>query len=92
MEDAYIYRTTVDIKLVEELMVQRTNKTWRVTISFKPKLRTYARFKQSFRREEYINMFMSRRQRSLLAQFRAGTLPLHNVPGRWAGTQANESL
>ncbi len=84
MEDAYVYRTTVDIKRVEELMVQRTNKS--------PKLSTYLKFKQSFRREEFINMFMPRRQRSLLAQFRAGTLPVHNETDRWAGIQADERV
>ncbi len=37
-------------------------------------------------------MFMSRRQTSLLAQFRAGTLPLDTETGRWAGTQADERV
>ena len=27
-ENAYMYRTTVDISCIEELMAQRTNKTW----------------------------------------------------------------
>ncbi len=56
----YVYTTTVDVKLIDELMVQRTNKTWSDAIS------SYVKFKQSFRKEEYINIFMSRRQRSLL--------------------------
>lgn len=36
--------------------------------------------------------FMSRRQRSPLAQCRADTLPLHIVTGRWAGVHSDERV
>ena len=74
---------TINIKEFEELMLQRTAKTWKDTIRFKPKLRTYVKFKSEFGKEEYLTGYMSRQQRSLLAQFRGGILPLHVETGRW---------
>ena len=73
----------IDIKGFEELMLRRTAKTWKDTITFKPKLRTYVKFKTEFGKEAFLTGYMSRYQRSLLAQFRSGILPLHVETGRW---------
>jgi len=75
--------STINVKYFEELMLHRTAKTWKDTITFKPKLRTYAKFKKDFGTEEYLTGFMSRQQRSLLAKFRGGILPLQVETGRW---------
>ena len=67
-------------------MLGRSSKTWRDTMTFKPKLRTYTKFKQTYELEEYVTGYMPRHQRSILAQFRAGILPLHLETGRWQNT------
>ena len=48
-----------------------------------PKLRTYILHKNRYETETYVKMFMSRKQRSLLAQTRAGILPLKVETGRF---------
>ncbi len=56
-------------------MTARTEKTWRDTILFKPKLRTYMKYKTLFGTEEYVKCLMSRKQRSILTQFRSLLIP-----------------
>ena len=58
-------------------------KTWLNSINNKPKLRTYVTFKHNFETESYVNNYMSRTHRSMLAQFRLGILPLHIETGRF---------
>ncbi len=51
---------------MSDCMHDRTSKTWWDSIVFKPKLQTYAKFKQSFKTEDQVLGYMSRYQRSLL--------------------------
>ncbi len=46
-------------------------------IQLKPKLRTYILFKNEYSTEEYVTLCRPRQDRSLLAQTRSATLPLH---------------
>ena len=64
-------------------MTARREKSRIDTILFKPKLRTYIKYKTLFGTEEYAKCLMSRKQRCILAQFRSGTLPLKIETGRW---------
>ncbi len=50
---------------------------WLNDIQLKPKLRTYILFRNKCSTEEYIKLCRPRVDRSLLAQIRSGTLPLH---------------
>ncbi len=72
-------------------MLQKTKRTWYDTILFKPKLRTYRKFKTMYG-DDYVMKYMSRRQRAMFSQFRAGILPLHIETGRWRGTPLEERL
>ncbi len=54
---------------------------WKIESLNKPKLRTYVKFKTCFKMEDYVMLFMSRRERSYLAQLRCGILPLHIETG-----------
>ena len=47
-----------------------------------PKWRTYVTFKDSYNVEKYVLLNLSRTERSLLAQFRCGILPLRVETGR----------
>ncbi len=53
----------------------------------KPKLRTYILFKNEYCTEQYVNFCRHRQDRSLLAQIRPGTLPLHVETGRFRDTK-----
>ena len=55
-----------------------------IEVSEKPKLRTYTKFKTHFGTEPYVDHNLSRTQRSTLAKFRTGILPLRIETGRWA--------
>ena len=55
----------------------------------KPKLRTYCTFKTTYCVEGYLNLDLSRSERSLLAQFRLGILPLRIETGRFRGEALN---
>ena len=53
-----------------------------------PKLRTYILFKQSYMTEEYVKI----NERSVLAQFRLGILPIRIETGRFIGERIEDRL
>ena len=65
---------------------------WKFKITNKPKLRTYVRFKDHHNTEDYVKFNISRKQRSLMAQFRIGILPLHIETGRFRGTPLEQRI
>ncbi len=56
---------------------------WKEKALSKPKLRVYNRYKEQRGEEKYVFTGMSRRERSLLAQFRFGILSLEIEVGRY---------
>ena len=67
-------------------------KEWEASLATKPKLRTYIKFKRVFEVEKYMKVYLTRTQRSLLAQFRLGILPLHVETGRFRGVPLNNRV
>ena len=65
---------------------------WKNECINKPKLRTYVNFKYDYKTENYVKFNLSRGQRSLMAQFRSGTLPLRIEVGRYRGESPNERV
>ncbi len=65
---------------------------WKIESFNEHKLHTYVKFKTCFKIEDYVISFMSRRQRSYLAQLRYGILPLHIETGRWHGVKEENRL
>ena len=61
------------------------SEVWRSEVERYPKLRTYRLFKTSFKCEHYLLLNLQRNQRSVLAQFRLGILPLRIETGRYIG-------
>ena len=59
---------------------------WLENIHNKPTLRMYLRFKTNLSLEPYVEYHMQKRQRSLLAQYRLGILPLRIETGRYDNT------
>ena len=68
------------------------NEDWKDKLLAKPKLRTYIKFKENYSTEDYVKYNISRRQRSLMAQFRIGILPLHVETGRFRGTPLEQRI
>ena len=56
---------------------------WSYGIWQKPKLRTYRLSKDAYCTDRYVTMNLSKSQRSLCAQLRAGILPLYIETGRY---------
>ncbi len=68
------------------LMILESEQTWRDTIGFKPKLRTWCTLNTWFVLEKYLEG-VPRHERSLQVQLRSGTMPLHiQETGCWLGT------
>ena len=57
-----------------------------------PKLRTYVMFKTSYSPEKYVLLNLKRNERSMLAQFRCGILPLRIETGRYVGEKPEDRL
>ncbi len=72
--------------------ITNENDLWKQGMTQKLKLRTYIKFKDNYDTEDYVKYCLSRRQRSLLAQFRAGILPLHIETGRFKGKDITERI
>ena len=68
------------------------NESWIQTVNQKPKLRTYKLFKELLCTENYVENYMSKRKRSLLAQLRLGILPLHIETGRYTNKPLEERI
>ena len=80
VQKRFIY--TNDIKL--ELYEKEVQK-WNEDVINKDKLHTYVRFKHEYGKESYVSTLLSKGQRSILAQFRCGILPLNIETGRYTG-------
>ena len=65
---------------------------WKKSIARKPKLRLFKQWKMILDTPKYITLNLSRQQRSLLAQLRSGSLPLHIETGRYTGLKADERI
>ncbi len=64
-------------------LTDREKSQWKHDLEKAPKLRTYKIFKKHWGTESYLNVNLSRQQRSFLAQLRSGVLPLRIETGRY---------
>ena len=86
----YLFETeTTNFKLqsvlnvTKERLLEHYKNQWYENLNNYPKLRTYKLFKSEFELEKYVCSFLSRSERSFLAQFRLGILPLQIETGRF---------
>ena len=82
----------VDLSVAKTNMTHVYNNQWKHTVENTPKLRTYKLFKESFKTEQYVNINMSKHERSMMAQFRCGILPLRIETGRYIGEAVDNRL
>ena len=81
MSHVYQNQHPCDLNLALSKLESLYELQWKHTLDLKPKLHTYQTFKDDYATEEYLNIFLTRYQRSLLAQFRAGILPIRVETG-----------
>ena len=65
---------------------------WKKEILRKSKLRTYVQIKNIFGVEKFVKLNIPQQQRSLLAQIRTGSLPLHIETGSYTNKKIEERL
>ena len=73
----------VNIRNVKSQLTTIIEKKWKLELENKPKLRLYKTFKTTFETEGYLYRHLKRQDKSVLAQFRTGILPLRIETGRY---------
>ncbi len=92
MIDVFNDMTVCDADVFCKKEYELMEEKWKFGITLKPKLRTYIKYKDTLQVENYVQYCHSRYKRSLIAQFRTGTLPLAVETGRFRGVKLEERL
>ena len=88
----YNTKTTINLKTVKEKIDSYYSNIWANSLQTIPKLRTYIKIKSEFKNEHYTLLNLKKYERSLLAQFRCGILPLRIETGRYIGESREQRL
>jgi hypothetical protein len=73
----------VDLTEIKVLLNQKDSENWEKDVLNFPKLRTYRTLKSQYGKESYVDNFLSKNRRSLIAQVRTGTSFLRIETGRY---------
>ena len=82
----------IDLKMFEQAVRNHYCDIWRNSIMNAPKLRTYMTLKTEYELEQYVKLNLAKNERSVLAQFRCGILPIRVETGRYVGELLEERL
>ena len=91
-ENLFYERQPCDIDSALQSFYTIQEEQWRRAIVQKPKLRFYQLFKSNLAVENYVRYNLTPSQRSIMAQFRAGILPLNIETGRFRNIKLEERL
>ena len=91
-ESIFRNRIKCDIEKCKSILWNIAEEEWNLLVNSKPRLRSFAIFKDTMDVTDYDNKTMSRFDRSLLAKFRCGILQLHIETGRFSNTKLEERL
>lgn len=83
MPDVFVERTECDLSNVTQRYHTLADNEWSTDLLDKPKLRNYRLFKERIECEPYVSMNLDRIDRSFLAQYRMGILPIAVETGRY---------
>lgn len=92
MEQIFTNMLVCDMNSLKRNVSDLARTEWLHEIHNKPKLRTYVKFKYDTATEPYICLNLTRRARSLLAQFRSGILPLNIEVGRYTNVPSEQRI
>jgi hypothetical protein len=90
LNDNFDHLFPVNLSQAKTLINSYYSNIWARDIQNLPKLRTYRLFKREFKTEEYLLLNLKKNERSLLAQFRTGILPLRIETGRYVGESVED--
>ena len=91
MYDIFVNKHVCNINHVHERLRLRHSSRWLESMQSKPELRTYATFKKEYETETFIEINLTS-QRSYMAQFRCGILPLRMETGRFVGEEIEDRV
>jgi hypothetical protein len=92
LESLFYEQRPIDIEMVKEKLMDMHEENWLHSVSIKPKLRTYKLFKETLHVENYVLYNLSISERSVMAQFRLGILPLNIETGRFRNQPIEERI
>ena len=92
MLDVFTDMVTCNLDQLQERMKENQNDKWKEDIPSKAKLRVYRTLKENYGVEEYVAMNLDRGDRSFLAQFRMGILPIRVETGRFKQEKLEERI
>ena len=84
--------TEIDLDSAKEKLSVVSDLDWQDSIAYKPKLRTYDKYKDHIATEEYLVINLTRLQRSLLAKLRSSTLQLAVEKGRYTTEELSKRV
>ena len=90
MSDVFEQQRPCDVNEAEERYRVLLNNEWSRDVNMKPKLRNYRVVKESIECEPYVSMNLDRTDRSFIAQYRMGILPLAVETGRFRNVPLDE--
>ena len=82
-DNVFINKLVVDIHSYTLLLDDLEREAWSSSVYCVPKLRTYIQYKGVLGTENFVKQIISKRRRSIFAQFRCGILPLKVETGRY---------
>lgn len=83
LPNTFAERSECDMSNVTQCYHTRSNAEWLTNLLYKPKLRNYRLIKESLECEPYVAVNLDRTDRSFLAQYRMGILPIAVETGRF---------
>jgi len=92
MLETFINSETCSLEAIDEKLWLINKLHWDTEVSQYRKLRTYVIFKKECKEELYLSLGLTRRERSLLAQYRLGVLPIRLETGRFKGEKEEDRI
>ena len=84
--------TKIDLDSAKEKLSVVSDLDWQDSITYKPKLRTYTKYKDHIGTEEYLVINLTKLQRSLLAKLLSSTLQLAIEKGRYTTEELSKRM
>ena len=92
LEETFCHRLQFNLNNANVKLLNLQEEKWKTLTSNKPKLRFYNLFKNELKVENYVYYNLTASQRSIVAQFRLGILPLAVETGRFRGTDLENRI
>ena len=92
MTETILTGTEIDLDSAEEKLSVVSDLDWQDSIAYKPKLRTYTKYKDHIGTAEYLVINLTKLQRSLLAKLRSSTLQLAIEKGRYTTEELSKRV